>query len=1068
MWALRIPGIRGCIFVLWACTASLVAAQPCTIDDPMRLTVPEIEGGDGTGISVAIDGDVAAVGAWLDDHGGLNDAGSVLIYRRIGSTWQLEARLVAQQPTFGEWFGRSVAVDGDVVLVGAERGDGVFSRTGTATVFRFDGSGWVEEAVLVASDPRGEAGFGAAVAIDGDVALIGAPRADGTEPFTQQGAAYVFRYDGSEWIEEEILLGSGITFFDAFGTAVAIDGSVAIVGAEFGDRSPTALNTGTAHIFHRVNGGWSEVARLAVTDATSEDSFGAAVAIDGNIALVGSPATDGQNFDSGVVVVYAFDGTSWAEVQQLVASDSVGGERFGSAVDLDGDWLAVGARFAVGEASRFPGAIYVFHRHPGSSGVTWGEEGKLFHRLSRGFDELGAAVAIDGHTVLGGAPVFSDLSLSATGAAFVFGPVHDCENDGILDRCQTDCNLNGIHDTCELAAGIVDDDNKNGILDVCECGCLDLFFLIDDTATMGEAISTIQADLPRFVEHARERSVDDLRLGLIRFGSQVDVLHDLTFEIDEVLVSLMGIGASGGGPSPEASDAALQELFEKNVELSCLVDATPQYPEELDPEIDFRKKCLKVAVLLTDALPTGCDDGDPSTGDLENAAQQAQNAADAGVQIFAIYPPDQANFPGGVPGPVAFQIREIMERYADLSGGIFAEVGPDASGLLNAVLEGLDRCLDCNNNQVSDFVDIAVGDSLDTNSDTRPDECEAGACCVAECQGEGDPPVVLQACLTGEIPFVLSCRETTRPVCETLHLEDPLIFGTFSGIGSDCGSAGCGGACCSVEGCTQAPDEVSCGLLGGTYRGDGTNCEQPGACQSGGCCYNEGLSCDDGLTLALCVSELGGDWIGPESVCGEQENCLGACCTLDSGGFECRQTTRYTCEEALTGHFSGEGTSCDAEDFTGCDGACCEGPEACLIASFEECTDAGLLFAGPGTVCAEQDTCADYGACWVAGTCLVTSRLDCASAGGSYLGAGRTCGDSCAPPPGSCPGDLDLDGDIDEDDLQWLAENVDGASTCIFGVGDCDCDRLDLCESQTYDPECWQAYLEEHQGTTCL
>jgi hypothetical protein len=1034
------------------------AGQACLVDATARLTTPASEN---LGSSVAIDGDVVVAGSWADDEGSVFDAGSASVYRRNGRIWSLEKRFRALDGMQNDRFGRAVAVSGDVILVGAELGDGTVpsSDTGSVYVYRFDGSTWSEEAQLAAADADYNDGFGIAVAVDGDVALVGAPRVSGDGFAT--GAAYVFRYDGSVWIQEARLTAAAPMSGDAFGTAVALDGDLAVIGAG------TPFSTGGVYVYRFDGSAWSEEAQLTAA-ADYDDGFGAAVAVDGDRVVVGTPGEDDDSIpilDRGAAYVYRFDGLAWIEEQKLVASDATGsdfGQLLGYSVALEGDWLAAGAFSGNGGS----GAIYAYHRHP-EIAEPWFEEGQLVNLGDPINSELGASVAIDGTTVVAGAPNTFQLvdGFFDYGAAFVFEPLEDCSSDGILDSCQDDCNFNRIRDVCEIAAGTVDDDNLNGVPDVCECGCIDLFFLIDNTATMGDSIATIQAELPQLVELARVRAVNGLRLGMIRFGDRVDVMHDLTSDVEAVLASLMNIGGTVGGSLPEPSDAALQELFEKDVECECLEDA-----EHLDPAIDFRPACLNVAVLLTDALPTGCEDGEPSPEDLANAAEQAQNAADAGVQIFAIYPPNPVDFVGGdihgEPLPTAVQIREIMRNYADVSGGIFAEVEEDATGLLEAVIAGLDRCVDCNGNDVSDFTDVADGTSLDEDGDTRPDECQPGACCVAECNGQGKPEVVLENCLAGKIPLVPSCRETTREICDGLILEDPLVFGTFQGLDSDCATASCGGACCLAERCVTTPDQAFCKARSGTFRGDGTSCDQPGVC-AGGCCRDEGAWCEDEVPLDVCKAEYGGVSLGPGVACRHDDNCLGACCRLAVGETACQQTTRWVCEEFFDGHFSGVGSDCEAEDFVGCQGACCETSEACWVTTYEECAQADLMFAGPGTSCGEDRACPDYGGCWIAETCQVTSRVDCVGAGGSYLGAGRDCGENCAPPPGSCLGDVDLDGDVDEDDLRWLNDHEEVWSRCVYGVGDCSCDHLNLCQVQGYDPECARAFIEERLGTSC-
>ncbi|MFQ5653296.1 MAG: FG-GAP repeat protein, partial [Planctomycetota bacterium] len=146
----------------------------------------------GAGEAVAIEGDRAVVGASGDATLGLN-AGAAHLFRRIGTRWVEEATLTASDGAAGDLFGISVAINGDLVVIGASGNDEVGLDAGAAYLFRLNGASWVEEAKLTASDGGAGDEFGASVAADGDTVLIGAPQ---TAVLAATGTAYIFTGDG--------------------------------------------------------------------------------------------------------------------------------------------------------------------------------------------------------------------------------------------------------------------------------------------------------------------------------------------------------------------------------------------------------------------------------------------------------------------------------------------------------------------------------------------------------------------------------------------------------------------------------------------------------------------------------------------------------------------------------------------------------------------------------------------------------------------------------------------------------------------------------------------------------
>jgi len=183
---------------------------------------------------------------------------------------------------------------------------------------------------------------------------------------------------------ETLLLPGDPDVSDRFGSAVAISGEIAVVGA-YGDDGAT-LNAGAAYVFRRTASGWAQETKLTAADALPGARFGDAVAAEGDRVFVGVPRDSAAFYGGGAVYVFARDaGTgTWVEEAKLLPSDLGTSYRFGVAVAVVGDLLAVGAPRATG-AGFDTGAVYVFRRDATSG--AWVEEAKLFSDTI-GFDNV--------------------------------------------------------------------------------------------------------------------------------------------------------------------------------------------------------------------------------------------------------------------------------------------------------------------------------------------------------------------------------------------------------------------------------------------------------------------------------------------------------------------------------------------------------------------------------------------------------------------------------------------------------------------------------------------------------
>jgi nucleoside-specific outer membrane channel protein Tsx len=402
------------------------AAGPATVHAPalsallgveQKLTASDGAAGDQFGFSVAVSGDLAIVGAPSDDDNGAS-SGSAYLFDRSGGNWSQVAKLTADDAAAGDLFGGSVAISGDLALVGANLdGDG---GPGSGSAYVFDGSaGWSQVAKLTASDAVGGDQFGSSVAISGDLALIGASLDD--DGGDRSGSAYVFDRLGGNWSQVAKLAASDAAAGDQFGLSVAISGDLALIGAPLdddgGDRS------GSAYVFDRLGGNWSQVAKLTASDAAAGDQFGLSVAISGHLALVGANLDDDGVVESGSAYVFDRLGGNWSQVAKLTASDAANGDDFGQSVAISGHLALVGALVDDDGGDR-SGSAYVFD---GSAG--WNQVTKLTASDAAAGDLFGGSVAISGNLAVIGAFVDDDNGANS-GSAYTFELVPDADTDG--------------------------------------------------------------------------------------------------------------------------------------------------------------------------------------------------------------------------------------------------------------------------------------------------------------------------------------------------------------------------------------------------------------------------------------------------------------------------------------------------------------------------------------------------------------------------------------------------------------------------------------------------------------
>ncbi len=397
-----------------------------------------------------------------------------------------EAFIKASNTRQESHFGYRLAFDGDTLAVGAyEESSGATGingdqdntsqpNAGAVYIFIRDGTNWAQQAYLKASNARANAEFGVAVALSGDTLAVGsdnesssATGVGGNQANTgadKSGAVYIFTRSGTTWSQQAYIKASNTRADAYFGEKLALAGNTLAVGSDSetsnasginGNQADTSTkNAGAAYVFVRTGATWSQQAYIKASNARAEAFFGDGIALEGTTLVVGSSGESsratgigGNQADasfpfSGAAYVFTRSGVTWSQQAYVKASDARTLAKFGQALSLSGDTLAVGA---FGEPSRATGvngnqndtsaqnagAAYVFTR----DGTTWAQQAYIKASNTRANAFFGSAVAVLGETLVvgSGADLGSessnatgingneaDTSARAAGAAYLF------------------------------------------------------------------------------------------------------------------------------------------------------------------------------------------------------------------------------------------------------------------------------------------------------------------------------------------------------------------------------------------------------------------------------------------------------------------------------------------------------------------------------------------------------------------------------------------------------------------------------------------------------------------------
>ncbi|MEM7306293.1 MAG: FG-GAP repeat protein [Planctomycetota bacterium] len=324
-----------------------------------KLSAGDGAPGDGFGNELALDGDRLLIGSVWKDGPGV-DSGAAYLFERGPGGWAEAQKLLPSDHAPQDWYGRAVALDGDRLLVGASlKADPAFA-TGATYVYERSGGTWNQTAKLSASDGAGDDFFGGSLDLDGDRILVGAHGAD--DLAEESGGAYVFDLVGGTWVETVKLIAADGKANDDLAVEVALAGDVALL-ASFGD-DEAGPDAGSVYVFELGPGGWAETDELTASDADAADGFGSGLALDGDLAVVGAWYDDDGATDAGAAYVFSRAGGSFAEVAKIAGATTGGFAGFDVAVS--GTTVVSGAPEAASPLP-FAGEVGLHGVDPGGS-----------------------------------------------------------------------------------------------------------------------------------------------------------------------------------------------------------------------------------------------------------------------------------------------------------------------------------------------------------------------------------------------------------------------------------------------------------------------------------------------------------------------------------------------------------------------------------------------------------------------------------------------------------------------------------------------------------------------------
>ncbi len=422
------PGVSCALLAASAAawSSGRASAGDCAVGAGTRLIAPDLAAFDLFGQAVAIDGDTMVVGAWNDETPIVS--GSAYVYQRQAGVWQFVTKLLPPDGAAFDRFGWSVDIDADTIAIGADSDDAPQVDRGSVYVFVRVAGAWQFQQKLTALGGIGGDRLGTSVSVKGDTLIAGAPGNDEQGP--NAGGAFVFVRSGAVWTEEALLSDPNAIGGENFGAAVAVDGDLALAGANLSDVA--GVNAGAVIPFSRSAGVWTPEAPLSAAPLLSAgDQFGISLALAGDAAIVGAPFSNAGGTDTGRAFFYRRTSGAWGLIDTLRSPTPANNDQFGISVALSADAAVVGLLFGDTGGVDSGGAM-VFLREEN----VFAFSGALSAPEVSTVDQFGISVAISTEAIAVGASQ-DDAGAANSGAAFVFalncgGLPGDMNCDGVV------------------------------------------------------------------------------------------------------------------------------------------------------------------------------------------------------------------------------------------------------------------------------------------------------------------------------------------------------------------------------------------------------------------------------------------------------------------------------------------------------------------------------------------------------------------------------------------------------------------------------------------------------------
>ncbi|HYG53014.1 MAG TPA: T9SS type A sorting domain-containing protein, partial [Flavobacteriales bacterium] len=311
-----------------------------TFNLEQTLTASDADTGDNFGCSVALYTDLAVVGASHDDEGA-PDAGAAYVFRKVGSSWIQEQKIVAADADTADSFGQSVSVWDDRIAIGSFEDDNLgHISNGSVYIYRFNGTAWALEQKLTATGPSDFDFFGYSVSLYDTTLVAGAYLDD--DMGINSGSAFVFRFNGSSWVTEQKLTATDGAAGDVFGFSIDHNDTSIVIGAYSKFVSPHT-SAGAVYIFNYNGTGFTQQQKLTAPDYMTDDWFGYAVGLSGKTIVTTAFHDDNFGAESGSGYIYRYNGTTWIYELKIYANDADLADEFGQAIAVDNFSILVGA-----------------------------------------------------------------------------------------------------------------------------------------------------------------------------------------------------------------------------------------------------------------------------------------------------------------------------------------------------------------------------------------------------------------------------------------------------------------------------------------------------------------------------------------------------------------------------------------------------------------------------------------------------------------------------------------------------------------------------------------------------